>query len=85
MAVARAFSRGGTFVRDGHIYGSRLGGIYDSSLNVGVDLWQRAEEQAVDVGENGGAARGDVVLGEKLVQVAEGVVDALSRGPANSG
>ena len=35
------------------------------------------EEQAIDVCQNGGAARGNVVFSEKLVEVAERVVDAL--------
>jgi hypothetical protein len=33
--------------------------------------------EAVDVGENGGAARGDVVVGEEYVEIAKRVVDAL--------
>jgi len=40
-------------------------------------LRQRAEEQAADVSQNGSTARGDAVLGQKLVEVAEGIVDAL--------
>jgi hypothetical protein len=40
-------------------------------------LRERAEEQAADVGENGGTARGDAVLGQEFVEVAEGMVDAL--------
>jgi hypothetical protein len=40
-------------------------------------LRERAEEPAIDVSEDGGAARGNVVFREKLVKVAEGVVDAL--------
>jgi len=31
--------------------------------------------EAVDVGENGGAARGDVVVGEEYVEIAKRVVD----------
>src|SRR5260370_42460217 len=61
--------------RDGH--GLGFGGVGDSSLIVGVDGGEGAEEQAVDVSQNGGAARGYVVLGQELVEVAEGVVDAL--------
>ena len=57
--------------------GDGFGGIGYSSRVVGIDLWQGAEEQAVDVRHDGGAARGNVVFGEKLVKVAEGVVDAL--------
>jgi hypothetical protein len=64
-------------VWDGDGHGLGFGGVGDSSLIVGVDGGEGAEEQAVDVRKNGGAARGDVVLGEKLVQIAQGVVDAL--------
>jgi hypothetical protein len=53
------------------------GGIGDAGGLVGVDGREGAELEAVDIGEDGGAARGDVVVGEKYVEVAEGVVDAL--------
>jgi hypothetical protein len=36
-----------------------------------------AEEQAGDVGESGGAARGDLSAGEKFVECGEGAIDAL--------
>jgi hypothetical protein len=55
----------------------RFCGVADSGSIVGVDGGKGAEEQAVDVSKNGSAARGDVVLGEKLVEVAQGVVDAM--------
>src|SRR5437899_3044965 len=58
-------------------FGRWFGGVGDSGGVVGVDLGKGAEEQAIDVGENGGAARGDVVHGEKLVQIAHAVVDSL--------
>src|SRR5258708_27609789 len=61
--------------RDGH--GLGFGGVGDSSLIVGVDGGEGAKEQAVDVSQNGGAARGYGILGQELVEVAEGVVDAL--------
>ena len=37
-----------------------------------------AEKQAADIGKNSGAARGDAVLGQKLIETVKGVVDALS-------
>jgi hypothetical protein len=62
---------------DGSVHDS--GGVGDSGGVVGVDLGQGAELEAVDVGENGGAARGDAVLCKELVEVHEGIVDALRR------
>jgi len=41
-----------------------------------LDDREGAELEAGDVGEHGGAARGDLVLGEEGVELAEGVVDA---------
>jgi hypothetical protein len=55
----------------------RDGGVGDAGFVVGVDGGKGAELEAVDVGEDGGAAGGDVVVGEEDVEVAEGVVDAL--------
>ena len=46
-------------------------------LVVVLDGGEGAEEQAADVGENGGAAWGDAAFGEEIVEDAEGVVDAL--------
>ena len=44
---------------------------------VAVDGGEGAEKHAGDVGESGGAARGDASAGEKFVEGGEGVVDAL--------
>src|SRR5260370_42652419 len=46
-------------------------------VRVVVDGRESAEEKAADVGEDGGAAGRDASLGEKFVEGAEGVVDAL--------
>lgn len=72
---ARTFA--GIVDREGDIYRLRLGGVGDSSGVVGVDLRKCAQKQAADVGENGSAARRDAVLGQELVEVAEGIVDSL--------
>jgi hypothetical protein len=56
--------------------GSLVGSFIPAALSA-VDLRERAEEPAIDVSEDGGAARGNVVFREKLVKVAERVVDAL--------
>lgn len=53
------------------------GGVGDAGFVVGVDGREGAELKAVDVGEDGSAARRDVVGGEKFVEIAERVVDAL--------
>ena len=45
---------------------------------IGIDLGQRAEEQATDEGENGSAAGRDAVLGQEFVEMLQGMVDALS-------
>src|SRR5271168_5462781 len=68
----------GVFVRfdGGGSFG--LGGVGDSGFQIGVDLGEGAEEQAADVGEDGGAAGGDAVLSQKRVEVGERKVDALS-------
>jgi hypothetical protein len=63
---------------DGDIYGKGFfSGIDDSGGPVGVDLWKGAQKKAADVGENGSAAGGNAVLCQELVEVHEGVVDAL--------
>jgi len=63
---------------DGHIYGKGFfGWIGDSGGGIGVDLRERAQEQAADVRENGGAARRDAVLGQEFVEVLERMVDTL--------
>ena len=41
------------------------------------DVGEGAEEQAGDVGESGGAARGDLAASEEFVECGEGVIDAL--------
>lgn len=46
-------------------------------LVVVVDGGECAEEQAADVGEDGGTSRGDAAFSEEDVESAEGVVDAL--------
>jgi len=72
-------------LRVGSGTGSEVGNIHDyagvgdSGSVVGVDLGECAELEAVDVGENRGAARGDAILGEELVKVHEGIADALCR------
>src|SRR5260370_8085447 len=63
--------------RDGH--GLGFGGVGDSSLIVGVDGGEGAEEQAVDVSQNGGAAGGFVVLGPGPFKGAGGGVDSFAR------
>jgi hypothetical protein len=52
-----------------------LGGFVEAE--VFVDGGESAEEQAGDLGESGGAARGDASAGEKFVEGREGVVDTL--------
>jgi hypothetical protein len=49
-------------------------------VQLGMDDGDGAKEEIGDVGENGGAAGGDEVRGEKLVKFVEGVVDAHGRG-----
>jgi hypothetical protein len=68
---------GGMLDWDGDGHGLGFGGTDDSGGVVSVDLGQCAEEQAADVGEDGGAARGDAVLGQEFVEVLQGMVDAL--------
>jgi len=70
---ARAGGRDGLWFWFGQIVGLEL----DSGGAVGVDGGEGAEKQAADVRENGGAARGDAVLRQELVEVHEGMVDAL--------
>ncbi len=57
--------------------GQHLGWELDPGGVVGVNLRQRAEKQAADVGENGGTARRDAVLCQEFVEIVEGMVDAL--------
>jgi hypothetical protein len=46
-------------------------------LVVVIDGGEGAEEEAADVGEDGGPARRDASFGKEIVESAEGVVDAL--------
>jgi hypothetical protein len=56
-----------------------LGRELDAGSVVGVDLGQGAKKQAADVGEHGRATNRDAVLGQELIEVVEGMVDALGR------
>ena len=56
--------------------GGHAGGPEGVGVTV-ADVSKSAEEQAGDVGESSGAARGDLSAGEKFVECGEGVVDAL--------
>ena len=58
-------------------YGLGFGGVDDSGGPIGVDLGQCAQEQAVDIGQDGGTAGRDAVLGQEFIKVLEGMVDAL--------
>jgi hypothetical protein len=64
-------------VLGGDINRLRLGRVSDSGGPIGVDLGERAQKQATDVGKNGSAAGRNAVLGQELVEVHEGKVDAL--------
>jgi hypothetical protein len=46
-------------------------------VEIGIDCGESAEEQAADVGECAGAARGDAATGQKGVEGGEGMIDAL--------
>src|SRR5258708_38328372 len=67
----------GVFVRQSDVCGHRLGGFDDTCRPFGVNLRKRAQKEAADVGENGGAAGGDAGLCQKLGEVHEGIVGAL--------
>ena len=54
-----------------------VGGI---GVEFGVDDGDSAEEEIGDVSEDGGAAGGDEVGGQELVELGEGVVDAHCSG-----
>ena len=47
------------------------------AVGVVVDGGEGAEEEAADVGENGGAAGRYASFGEEIVESAEGMIDAL--------
>lgn len=67
--AARRFGRFGCIRNDGD---------FDARFAVGVDGAMGAKHEATDVGEDGGAAGGDAVGRQELVETAEGEVDALS-------
>ena len=54
-----------------------FGWIDDVEFAVVIDRGVSAEEEAADVGEDGGAARGDAVFGDEFKEIGEGVIDAL--------
>ena len=54
-----------------------FGLVFDAGGIVGVDLGQGAEEQAADVGKDGGATRRYAVLGGEPIEMAQRIVDAL--------
>jgi hypothetical protein len=47
------------------------------SLMVVVNRGQGAKEEAVDISQNGSAARGYAIGGKKAIDIGEGEVDAL--------
>ena len=51
--------------------------VVDVMLIIVVNGREGAEEEATDIGENGGAAGRDPSFGEKIVENGERVVDAL--------
>jgi len=53
-------------------------GYAGGGVGIGVDGREGAEEETGDVGEDGGAAGGDLVAGKKAIEGGEGLVDALS-------
>ena len=65
------------WLRHGRELWLRLGWIDDVEFAVVIDAGVSAEEQAADVGEDGGAARGDAVFGDEFKEIGEGVIDAL--------
>ncbi len=52
-------------------------GIGESILLVVVNGGESAEEEAVDISQNGGAARRYAIGGKKAIDIGEGEVDAL--------
>ncbi len=76
--MAGLFVRGGDGQGLGGDVGRGFGGVGDSRFVVGVDCWESAQQQAVDIGENRGTPRGDAFLGQEPVEGAQGMVDALS-------
>lgn len=51
--------------------------LADADGVVVVDGWEGAEKQAADVGQSGGAAGGDAVAGEQIVEFVQRIVDVL--------
>jgi hypothetical protein len=45
------------------------------AVNFLLDGWESAEEEVAGVSHDGGAARGDLVVGLELIEFAEGVID----------
>src|SRR5207249_3461603 len=54
-----------------NVYRCRFRAVDDTGGGVGVNLRQRAEKQAADIGEHGCAARGDAVLGQEFIERSE--------------
>jgi hypothetical protein len=48
-----------------------------SGLVIVVNGGEGAEEEAVDISQNGSAARGYAIGGKKVIEIGEGEVDAL--------
>ncbi len=61
--------------RGGVVVGFRMEFLFDGG--------EGAEQQAVDVGEDGGASRGDAVLGEQQEELGEDLVDVRGGLEAN--
>ena len=38
---------------------------------------ESAEDEAIDIGDDGGASRGDAALGEEIVEITEGFVEGF--------
>jgi len=64
--------------RPGEIQNNLRGGAVWPAAGIALVLDGRegAEHEVADVGQDGGAAGGDLVVGEVAVQLAEGVMDA---------
>ena len=65
------------WLRHGRELWRRFGWIGDIEFAVVVDGRVGPEEEAADVCEDGGAARGDAVFGDEFKEIGEGVIDAL--------
>jgi len=71
LAVPRPHWAGNIHHNDGT--GGVRGGFRIALL---LDGRERAEKELADIGEDGGAARGDAVLGQEQVELAKGMMDA---------